>query len=33
LIYLEKKQTVLVADDTSENIDLLAGILEENYKI
>ncbi|MBW8191085.1 two-component system response regulator [Neiella marina] len=27
------KQTVLVVDDTPENLDVIAGILKENYKI
>ncbi len=28
-----KKQSILIVDDTSENIDLLVGILENNYNV
>ena len=30
---IEKKETVLVVDDTLENIDVLKGILRDYYKI
>lgn len=30
---METKQTILVVDDTPENIDILVGILGESYKV
>ena len=30
---MEKKETILVVDDTPENIDVLFGVLSEEYKV